>query len=1259
MILLSSPRARAQSLDDDVSTSLMPIVVVVVDNSGSSNFRTTAARYGGSDCALANSTDKTRLITIQEILSGTWSGYNLKFCDDAGVDATNWNTHPQRNINDSNNTKDCRPGCYMGAGTSQGTGLIDTFSTSVKFVLATFDQEQDAGGGDAGGYSYNSSDSFLWYDTDTLTNKTGNVGIREAAACTVEGDCGSECTDCCVAGLGYCADWRGRMIPPGDAGANTANANAAIKSTIMKLRPYGGSPIAAVFKDLENWFANDPMVKTGGVDPYAQCRRKYVILFSDVAANMSCGYTSGTTGQAARCQNYTPLPCSPLGPASCYDAGFENVRCDVDAVADCNGTTTCHYCPVGTSCDRVSGHCRDSNFDLWDAGAWLGVQTWKKPLSPNDYRDPTKIPVFVVGFNLDDTTSCSSDSDCNSGTTVGNSCNTATGKCRQSTLMEQLAVQLNTDCDTDAGGINTCRATDPDIVAKLSALLNTVSAGRTSRTRSASTTRTLIPRFDGNDACPDPGKTLFKLFASYQVPEAAIHWKGYLERITQSYDPSDPLKTPTVNASVCPSSCAGGNAGQTNFHDLLNQASFVNDAGTLVSYTRRIYTFMSNGEVVPADDNNLGNVDLDVASTQVRNQVLSCVWGQQFGSGGNLGDCRERIPSEGGHKLHGIWHSSPAVVGAPSANIASASYQTFKNAAGVKDRPTMIYFGSMGGMIHAVNAHTMKEEWAFIPRSLQRKLQLQTSTPWAGFDGNIVVRDVQLSKIATDNSECPEDLTTTSELFGYATSMNLCRWRTVLVACFRRGYEGVSVDTRGHGCVALDVTKPTDTTWAYGGAPFAFLWEFNDLSPTDSSLHNRIGYTTGEPLIGSVFVDTGVWPADAPLDGEGSKKYTSSDQRHREVAIAVIPGGKPDGTAVNGGADNGKDYWVLEIMKRKSNTTNYPTIIKRIELLGADAGLAVGGCTALFDTTGTLLRTAYCGTSAGRIAELNIGGSDPTPKTNPKATEPDGGWTVNAFFYDVFADSGVSAQPIYDAPAIAYDSAGLLTFVVGSGNPDDLEDSNRHRIAIFKRLSDGGTMTVMASTMDAGDKVIGSPVIYNDVAYLTVFSANTTQACVFGGSTLVGFQFDSINICNAPKPRLEDPTTTACQSDSACSGLGYGYTCDFYAGTSCGDISRAGFCRRLYKWLGDGTFAMGVDLQPAPATCTATVDPMTQQLTGVSGYVPGSMNIVVQTGAVPSTSYTAPPSGQGGPTAKVTTFAVPNSTSYLSSRVSSWGTVVR
>jgi hypothetical protein len=272
----------------------------------------------------------------------------------------------------------------------------------------------------------------------------------------------------------------------------------------------------------------------------------------------------------------------------------------------------------------------------------------------------------------------------------------------------------------------------------------------------------------------------------------------------------------------------------------------------------------------------------------------------------------------------------------------------------------------------------------------------------------------------------------------------------------------------------------------------------------------------------------------------------------------------------------------------------------------------------------------------------------------------DGGWYANPFFFDVFVDAGVNAQPIYDAPAVAYDSAGLLNFVAGSGNSDDLEDSNQHRLVLFKRGADGGTQTTLAMTLDGGEKVIGSPVIYNDVAYFTTFTANTTATCVFGEASLYGIQFDSVNICNAFKPRLEDATSTSCQSDFDCvSSLGFGYKCDFYAGTSCGDIARAGYCRRAYKRLGEGTFAMGADLQPAPATCTATVDSITHQLTGVSGFAPGAMNIVVQTGSVPSTYYTPPPSGQGGPTAKVSTFSAASSTSYLSSRIASWGAVMR
>ena len=79
-----------------------------------------------------------------------------------------------------------------------------------------------------------------------------------------------------------------------------------------------------------------------------------------------------------------------------------------------------------------------------------------------------------------------------------------------------------------------------------------------------------------------------------------------------------------------------------------------------------------------------------------------------------------------------IYHSQLTEVGPPSANYEFASpkeeaywrathnYQSF--ASKHKSRKSIIYAGAYDGMLHAFNAETGQEEWAFVPPFIVSKL---------------------------------------------------------------------------------------------------------------------------------------------------------------------------------------------------------------------------------------------------------------------------------------------------------------------------------------------------------------------------------------------------------------------------------------------------------------------------------------------------------------------------------------------------------
>ena len=131
---------------------------------------------------------------------------------------------------------------------------------------------------------------------------------------------------------------------------------------------------------------------------------------------------------------------------------------------------------------------------------------------------------------------------------------------------------------------------------------------------------------------------------------------------------------------------------------------------------------------------------------------------------------------------------------------ASKGYQNFK--LNNKNRAQIIYAGSNGGMLHAINASDGKEEWAFVPPMIAAQLPLLINT---NYDGQFLLSKKAGGSNAifgVDGSPVAHD----SFIFGLEadgkTYQTQKSWRTLLFVPYGRGGAGFSV---------LDVTNPTLT----------------------------------------------------------------------------------------------------------------------------------------------------------------------------------------------------------------------------------------------------------------------------------------------------------------------------------------------------------------------------------------------------------------------------------------------------------------
>jgi len=198
------------------------------------------------------------------------------------------------------------------------------------------------------------------------------------------------------------------------------------------------------------------------------------------------------------------------------------------------------------------------------------------------------------------------------------------------------------------------------------------------------------------------------------------------------------------------------------------------------------------------------------------------------------------INLERAHMLGDIYHSQLVEVGDPRANTnftstKQESYWRVKNnyqgfARDNSNRKKMVYAGANDGMLHAFNADTGTEEWAFIPPFIASKLPGIVNPGLDGIndgkggtnaifavDGDPVVHDMFFKGLVADGSlESSES------------------WHTILMITYGRGGPGFSV---------LDITNPDKPLHMY--SVYNDIYSNNILVADKDGTIKSYGYTSG------------------------------------------------------------------------------------------------------------------------------------------------------------------------------------------------------------------------------------------------------------------------------------------------------------------------------------------------------------------------------------------------------------------------------
>jgi type IV pilus assembly protein PilY1 len=341
-------------------------------------------------------------------------------------------------------------------------------------------------------------------------------------------------------------------------------------------------------------------------------------------------------------------------------------------------------------------------------------------------------------------------------------------------------------------------------------------------------------------------------------------------------------------------------------------------------------------------------------------------------------------------RLGDIINSAVVYMGKPSQSFTDAGYKSFYNANA--NRSPIVFVGANDGMLHAFDANTLEEKFAYIPSWVGPKLSTLTNTDYNS-TGHTSFVDATPS-IAEAN-------------LGSANTPN---WKTVLVSGTGNG---------GQGIFALDVTDPNN----FGTDKV--LWEFTDKHDTD------MGNIMGPPSIMKLRVSA---PNAANPEykwfavfGSGVNNYVDDGtfSLTGKPAIFMLELGKGASTQWQLGVNYFKIS--LPFNSLLSTGTQLPS--------GKTAATGILNLDATSRANGDI-EYIYAGDLHGNLWKLDMTKAD-LSTSNPSA------WDLNAVsafsnssgpvpFY-ITKDSTGKVQPLTGKPTIVYGPVNSLVVAVGTG----------------------------------------------------------------------------------------------------------------------------------------------------------------------------------------------------------------------------------
>jgi type IV pilus assembly protein PilY1 len=1173
---LTSPHAGAQA---DLNPPL-PNVLLLVDTSGSMEYKIDGTPVTCNPGNTANVNDKSRWTNLVEVLTGTIDNYSCQTINrlDSGVGFRTgeyaWAGDPYDFRYPIPYHRPLANGCAAGPGiqntnpfiypTAGGInyhnysgsgactfsqpgndGVLDNFQDSVRFALMTFDTSPDPGTGfdgqmlsatinpttgKKGLWSYVVGNSAQGMPAGCTTGpKDEEVGARNAAA----------------------PPWEGRMVNfgnPNDGVRDYVNKNKHIQEILLATRPYGATPIAGMLHDAEDFLLNDtskdPDRNPSSLDP------------NDVASDFG-----------PHADPYLDPSCGRQEVIILLTDGQPNM--DLRPFCDSKAELPAGICPFDKPEDIVAR--LDS------------VTTQHK----------NQIPTYVVGFALDKV-----DLD-NDPTTPPIDCDTLNpadpaGPCSNPQYASNQALQA---CCTlqriaIAGGDKT--STDPNTNQTVTTTRKCVVPGQACGALYANSAETLRSQLSliltaqqkassrsvpvqasaGQSGSSTNPMGAFRFYTGFDTAQLQP-WSGEIQRqrilceqdqTTNLMQPSPKVIDPTSGDDFVHNVAKFGPDARYVF-TVLGGNSSADPITPLESIRPNIGSTDPDGVGIYGGRSLSGNSSTFIANMPIEALAIpttSCI--DQNGKAlGTPNACRDlylkwwlgydngqstvipRCKSPGDKStcqiVGDVMHSTPAVIDHPTASIRDESYARFEFLQAT--RPMMLYVSTNDGLLHAFkvtsnnkddfaddskmvrNDSQSNELWTFAPPAVLPNLyHLYPYSHQLLLDGTPTYQDV----VAVQPTQVGQPPTVFERTAADAQA-GAAAWRTVLLQGFgsqHSGYFAVDVTSP-----ELNPSAPDDPTQ---GGP-RMLWQLT----RDANGANLFGHGGVTPLIATLFFD--------PTGGSAAK----------EIPVAILPGG-PGGTQVTTGPGcpaGGRTYTDVsidpdypprprvhcysfpndeigarsltivrldtgEIIRtfRQSKTEVSTTLQARTTEANLDAPIT-GQPVAYPGFVGQTSDRIYVGDADGRLFKVDVSATDPSK------------WTMKLFF-DLYPTNekatGVtnnfdSGQPVMLPPTLSVDDSNNVVVDVAAGDQQTLGPSsytnNVYSLTDSVDLTSGTTSTKVNWYLPftQGKRVVGPMVLFNTLLYFAAYQPPSAGGSVCAQGQSFIYQADYLNpATKSPSP---------------------------------------------------------------------------------------------------------------------------------------------